>query len=284
MAWVELKFSIWFICAEEVGSIRIPCKHPKLGLVFETYPILHPHRILNYLFDVAGLKVDAEDVRAFWRHTRGVREPWAMASPATDSHVPLGLHGDGARLLTHVRFEKHVALWLNLPLWRPKSVRFSRWLLFSMPNEKQYKNRSLNVVWNRLVWSFQACFDGVHPLHGPGGGGHRTRKDRELAGMPLTRDRLQFVVTEIRGDWEFHRDVWRPTASWTGKVICFKCPAMTKEVPWSGLAYNFGSCPEDGCQWINEEFTLEEFVANRLKSKNLCPLQREKHLSPKSWN
>ena len=254
---------------KEIDSIRVACKHPKLGLTFEKLPILHPHRILSYLFDEVKLRIDPEIVSQFWRHCRAMKEPWALESPGTESHIPIGLHGDGARLLTHVRYEKHVAVWMNLPLWRPRSMRYSRWMLFSIAHNKLYKNRTLNNVWVRLVWSLEACFSGYNPTTRPGGGQLLRKRDIRLAGTPITKNHDRFIMTELRGDWEWHRDVWRPSASWIGLNVCHKCPAM-KAGDSARVYYNYGSCAADGCMWVREEFGREQFVAKRLRSNNIC--------------
>lgn len=255
--------------SEEIESIRVPCKDPKLGLTFQKFPILHPHRVLWFLFDKIGVSIAAEDVAAYWQHFWDVGEPWATCSPASAQHMPVGLHGDGARLLTHVRFEKHIGVWMNLPLWRPRSIRYSRWLLFSIPRDKIFRNRTLNAVWRRLKWSFDACFQGLNPTVDQLGRA-LTGKDLQRAGSPITSQGLIFTVTEYRGDWEWHRDTFRPSASWTAVSICFKCPAKVRAQPHSLLAYNWGSCLEDNCGWIRQEYDRDEFLVLRLKNRNLC--------------
>ena len=204
----------------------------------ESFPILYPHRILSFLFDEVGIVVPDEDVQAYWRHARAVGEPWAVNNPSSDLHVPLGIHGDAARLFTQHRFEKLVGVFFNIVLFKPRSVRHSRFMLFSIPHEKLYKNRSLNWVWRRLAWSFNACFDGVHPSVGPQGIALQGRH-LELAGKPITQKFQKFCLTEYRGDWEWHRDTWRPYATWQGIRTCFKCTAVSRGDP-AYLYHNTG--------------------------------------------
>ena len=248
--------------------MRVPVFNPKLpGKVsVELYPMVYPHRILAFLFDQVELEMPSCDVQTFWNHSRTVGEPWACDHPATEWHVPVGLHGDGAKLWTQYRIEKYVAVWLNLPLFRPRSVRHSRFLLFSLPKWKIIKNRSLNVFWRKIVWSLNAAFTGMNPCVGPGGqaltGGHLER-----AGHPICKSQRKFALTELRGDWEWHRDVWRFSASWQSQVVCFRCPAVTRgNEPY--VYYNNSST----CRWLPEEFTLNQFVSRRLKEKQLCAL------------
>lgn len=258
---------------KEIETIRLPVKNPKAqrGIAMESFPILHPHRVLSYLFDEVGITIPEDDVRRYWQHARSVQDPFAVNAPntCTDSHIPLGMHGDAARLWTQVKFEKMVGVTMNIILFRPKSVRHSRFMLFTTPSEKLYKNRTLNCVWRRLCWSLDAAFQGYNPEKGPGGtplaGGHLSR-----AGKPLTKGLHRFCLTEYRGDWEWHRDVWRPYASWVSQKVCFKCPAIAHGGDPSYLYHNTGGPNESECQWVREEYSLQRFVAHSLREKNLC--------------
>ena len=255
---------------QEIETIRLPVFDKKSvgNAKVEVFPIIHPHRILNYLFDTVGVEVDPCEVHSYWDHARAMQEPWACSSPASRDHMPVGLHGDGARLWTQVRVEKMVGIFVNLPLFRPKSVRHSRWLVFSIGREKLIKNRTFNVVWERLVWSLNWAFEGVHPRSGPGGR-PLIGADLARAGMPLCRSNMRFTVTELRGDWEFHRDVWRFTASWQGQHVCYRCAAITKGDE-AYVYYNGGPTS----RWLCEEFSLEQFLARRLKDRQLCTSNR----------
>lgn len=252
---------------EETHTIRVPVVNKKApgGLGFEKYPILHPHEVLSYLWDEVHLQIPKSEVSAYWKHTREFGEPWAALSDASDEHVPVGLHGDAARLWTIHRFEKVMAIFLNLPLFRPRSVRHSRFLLFSIPREKLFKNRTLNAVFRRLLWSLEAAYDGVFPQTGVAGR-PLSETDQERALCPLTKSGARFALTELRGDWEYHVEVWRPNASWKSDTICFRCPAEAKGAS-GNLFWNHG----DGT-WESEEFGLESFVARRLRDSNLCTL------------
>ena len=254
-----------------IHQIKVPVKNPKdpRGISFEKYPILHPHEILSYLWDEVGVRVPEAEVAEYWQHARAVQEPWAINSPGTDKHIPIGLHGDSAKLWTQVKFEKVTAICLNICHFRPRSVRHSRYLMFSCPTASLYKNRTLNTVWRRLCWSLEACFDGVHPVTGVGGK-PLSAHDQARAGQPLTKSGAVFAVCELRGDWEYHRDTFRTTASWQGIQVCYRCPATSKLVNQEqGLLYfNHGQ----DSTWESQEFGLESFISRRLKDNNLCSL------------
>ncbi|CAK9114637.1 Uncharacterized protein SCF082_LOCUS53089 [Durusdinium trenchii] len=256
--------------SKEVESIKIPVvdkKSPR-GLRVQSFPILHPHRVLSFLFNDAGIEIDPAKVQEYWHHARSVGDPWSISSPASSSHIPIGLHGDGARLWTVYKVEKHLAISMNLVLFRPRSTRHSRFVLFSIPVDKMYKNRTLNKVWERLTWSLNWAFVGCNPRSGVGGWDLHGA-DASRAGQPLTRTGLQFAVTEIRGDWEFHRDCWRFSCSWLSSgPMCFRCPAVSR----GNTSYLYYNNDAATCAWHSEAFDLQQFIARRLKERQLCPL------------
>ena len=234
----------------------------------EEFPILHPHRILTFLFDQVGLEIPIEQVQEYWRDAQACGRPWAEGE--TSCRIPVALYGDSAKTWVQYKFEKITGIFMSLPLWRPRSVRCSKFLLFSCPTEKLVSNRTYNTVFRRIVWSLNYAFDGINPTAAPRGK-TLTPEEVQRAGTPVTRQGHKFVVTEVKGDWEYIRDTFRVSASWNGNTICYKCPAMAKGPP--GLVYfNFGSSPSSGCMWLKEEFSLQGFISLRLKSKNLCAL------------
>lgn len=101
------------------------------------------------------------------------------------------------------------------------------------------------------------------------------KHDADRAGVPLTPSHTQFALTEIRGDWEFHRDLWRTTASWNGNLTCFRCPCVAKG-PEPLLYWNYG----DSSEWKHQEFGTEQFIARRLRTRNLCPLIKLRGFHP----
>lgn len=201
----------------------------------------------------------------YWRHAWQVREPWAIGCPATEEHIPIGLHGDSARLWSQNKFEKVMAVTLNICLFRPRSVRFSRWCLFSCPHHLVYKNRTLNAFWRRIAWSLEHAFQGVHPLSRPGGKPLLTKRERDHGGQQLSSSGARWALTECRGDWEWHVQVFRPKASWQATKVCFRCPAQSKD---NHLYWAHG----DDCTWESAEYGLQAFISQRLKENNLCAL------------
>lgn len=260
----------------EIESINVPVQSPKPPhtLSMKSFPIVHPHRLLSCLFDYVGLQIAQSEVRQYWTHARSMGEEWALEHPASWDHIPVGIHGDAAKLWTQYKFEKVVAIWMNVILFRPSSVRHSRFLLFSCPHALMVKNRTLNRVFRRLVWSFNAAFEGINPTVGEGGRA-LTGNDLLRAGSPITSSNHRFALCELRGDWEYHRDVFRFTASWQGIDMCFRCPAKSKGAA-RDLYHNLG--PD--CAWVHEEFNLAQFISRRLKDRHLSPLLNLKGFHP----
>ena len=104
-------------------------------------------------------------------------------------------HYSSARLWTQYKFEKITGISMNLPLFRPRSIRHSRFLLISIPTEKLVKNRTVNEVWKRLLWSLQSAFHGVNPPRGMPGR-PLSEADIKRSGSPLTRTMTKFALTD----------------------------------------------------------------------------------------
>lgn len=66
----------------------------------KSFPIVHPHRLLSCLFDYVGLQIAQSEVRQYWTHARSMGEEWALEHPASWDHIPVGIHGDAAKLWT----------------------------------------------------------------------------------------------------------------------------------------------------------------------------------------
>lgn len=235
----------WCPC-EAQHTIAVPVKHPKEAgkVVLEHQPILFPHEILWYLWDNIGLSLDPQEVQNYWANARDAGEPWALDSSATAQHIPVGLYGDAARLSTVFQVQNQFGLFLNLVLFRPKSVRASRYLLWSCDKSKCFKNRTINKVLRVLVWSLNAAFRGMWPVTDYKGcplqGSH--------CGTPLTSSGQKFAVTELRGDWEFHKQIWRfKDCSWKAITPCYRCPALSTSDNARMLYHTTDSTAESLC-------------------------------------
>ena len=254
--------------AEAINEISIPVKNEKLpaGYEMKKMPLIYPHDLVGYLFNTLCITISQEAVTRYWLHHLSTEQPFAVHGPGDTNCVPLGLYGDGARLATLYKHEKLIAVWLNLPLYRPRSTRSSRWLLFSIMADQLHSHWTMDAVLRHMLWSFWALFNGEIPQRGPFG----RELPPNLAGREgeqiVHRRKLQFVITEYRGDWEWHRDLWHfVQCSWKSEKVCWMCDARRCE-DWQSAYWNL----EENSTWANNPFTKAEFMAERQPERGLC--------------
>lgn len=158
--------------------------------------------------------------------------------------------------------QKVIGIFLNAPLWHPKSCRASRWLLCAIREEDLYLHYTLNAIYHRIVWSLNLLHTGLYPSTGPNGeqleGKHSLR-----AGTPICGG-MQFAITEIRADWLYHKQLLRFRSSWKGgaKVtVCFQCPA------WNSGPDRFYDVSETSPLWM-KQYTFVEFMAEQMPERD----------------
>lgn len=246
--------------AEDTAKVSAPIVNSKLpsGHEWTQLEVLDPVSVVRYMVD-SGLKIDMKAVRKFWDHHRSVNSPWIVQTQATRDHVPLGLFGDAVkfRQKSYGKPEKMLAVFLNAPLWRPKLARASRWLLFAIRENDLYEHKTLDCIFHYLVWRLNVLHDGTFPITGRSGE-PLTGRDRERAGQAVCNG-LRFAITELRGDWLYHRQVFRMRSTWlSGKKapVCYLCPA-----------YNTGPCSwlqlEDSSPLWDKQYTLAEWLVDQ---------------------
>ena len=228
----------------------------------QKWPILDVHSVIDYLWNDVGLRVPMNHVEEFWRHSREYKQPWALEHEATERHIPLGLYGDSAKITTTFNSDKMLGVFFNLPLWRPRSIRRSRFLIFAIEESKLWGHHTLTAVLSRVTWSVNLLFDGLRPFVDPAG--HVLPK-QELYGGYICKDKTVFAVTEIRGDQLWQKQVFRFTASWiwTSARVCHACdcrahgPDSEHRLYWDFEA------------WLPYEFSNTQFLAKRMPSRFL---------------
>ena len=214
---------------------------------------MDPHRVVHELFTSVGLDISPATVRAYWNHHRNViKEPWACNSPASPDHIPMALYGDAAKILDDGT--KIVGIFASLPaVWRPCSSRCARWCLFAVEEHKLYGPHTLNAVFRRIVFSCNLLFHGTDP---------------DQPGLVLAQGR-KFVVTELKGDWLRHKQIWRFFSSWTRVAeVCFRCSAKGRSRNPAELFY----CLDEHPAW--EEYDVAGFLARQLVEPHPCRLAR----------
>ena len=255
---------------EELEKIWVPVADPKnpAGYKLEQQPILFPYRILTYIFSEVGLEIGQEDIEQYWDNAIAAGEPHANES--SRGKVPLGLYGDSAQLITKIRKEKLLCLWLNIPIFRPKAVRYSRFLIWCIDNSLLLENKTTNSVLRWVVWSLNSLFEGFNPSTRPGGR-PLTPEEELRAEKPFTPQRHSFQVVELRGDWEYHKFLWKFSSSWKGLQTCFKCPCLSKSRGDDGMLY--WDVTENN-SWSRGEFTATDFINHQLPKRHICTLNR----------
>lgn len=225
------------------ATTRIPLRvatRRKPGYEDIQFPLLDPHVLLHQLFTTVGLKIPASCVKEFWHFKRCVsKEAWALQSPASDEHIPLALYGDGVRLYSN-QDVKMYGIWISLPLWRCSSSRCSRWCVAAIEHWKLYGSQTLDTIMERLTYSLNLLFKGF----GPDG-------DQLCGGR-------KFTVTELKGDWGWHKVVFQFWSAWNRKdSVCFRCNATA--IPGVEDAKLFW---DETADW--REFSLEQFLVAQL--------------------
>lgn len=255
--------SLPLLVSKDVVKVRAPIKSKnKKGFDVVDLTMLEPFSIISYLWNEVGIHIDPQQVAHYWQFNRDHGSPWALNHEATNQHIPLAIYGDAAKMRqTPVGPQKVLGVFLSCPLWRPKSIRCSRWLIFSILEDKLYSWKTLHQIYRRITWSLNILFVGIMPSKTIGGGMMpKSKYDLHRPGKPLVRGKLKFAVSEIRGDWAYHKQLFRFKSSWQGGTnmpVCFHCKAMAAEEP-----YYFHVTPDAPC-W-STLYNLTDFLAEQM--------------------
>ena len=251
------------VCKERV-TLKVPLKSKTIsgGYELANVEVVDPISMVSYLWNDIGIRIGQDEVEQYWDHHRKFGARWALHSRASRQTMPLGLYGDSVKVRsTYLGLEKMVGIFLNCPLYRPRSCRCAKWLLFACPEELLYANHSLDCVYGFLTWSLNQLFTGRYPVRGFNGAALST-KGVQMAGKWICNDRWTFQITEIRGDWSWHKFVFRFKSSWKGGAklpICFKCKSFAVGAPHE-LYYNI---EENSPCWQKEHISVQEFIADQ---------------------
>ena len=230
---------------------EIPVRVKRLGVASHTYediklPILDPHLVIDYLFQETGLHISPAVVKRFWYIKRELaKERWALNSPATSDHIPLAVYGDACQC----KGGKLLGIFISLPLWRARSTRSSRWLICALEEARLWGTNTLNTIMRRVTFSLNMLFDGWDLERG-----------KQLAGGRL------FTLTELRGDWLWHKQLWNFSSSWKSLTnICYRCDCKARSQNPHKLFWDI-----DGGVW--HEYTRPEFITSQLGNSHPCSL------------
>lgn len=117
-------------------------------------------------------------VKKYWDDAAARGCPWALQEPQPRNRMPVKIFGDDC--VYDEQLNKAYGLVLSLPLWRPKSARNSRFLLWAQKSNQFAGFEGLLPLLARMVWSL-------------------------AYNEPLPKSGLRFAVCEIGGDWSWNR-------------------------------------------------------------------------------
>ena len=207
---------------------------------------LHPHPIICPIALVesmqnndparfeATIKGADGEIGKFWNGLRG-HVVFEQSKECIDigRSVPVGIHGDGAPT---TKVDGLFSISWNSILGKG-STEMTR-QVFSVVKKSELGNGTLDCLWKRLAWAFNALIDGVLPKRDWAGnklseGGRRLANGWKLAPIHL------------RGDWEFFTQACGFPSSTSVPNMCWLCNASPHEGPlcWTDGASTAGWRP-----------------------------------------
>ena len=121
--------------------VTVPTKNQDGSLGESRIPMQLPHKVLDHLL-TCGLEISDRKVNKFWSHMESVGDSWTLSTKqfrdaCAEPVWAVGLYGDEACMqINNAPYDKVAGVFLNLPLFRPKSSRLSRYLLFAIETTK----------------------------------------------------------------------------------------------------------------------------------------------------
>ena len=183
--------------------------------------------------------LNSPGISDFWAQHNVEEDPKLFDNPITKVKnfkqvmLPVLVHGDGGE------FQKRDSL--NVISFKSMlssiSVAYSQMMLAAVPKKSTVtdntnsKNDTMMCIWEVLVWSFTALFQGVHPatdhLNRPWPKGSTREKN---ANKPIHKN-LRACVFAISGDLEYFQNQFGLTAH-SSHNLCWRCPANRSDVPF----------------------------------------------------
>ena len=213
---------------QEPTWITVPVVYdgPEKGKTWEPMklPILDPHRVLDFVSRRVGIKVDPDVLRHYWTTAAANGLGWATHHNDM-SGVPVGIYADETKYGLQESQEKILGIFINLVLFRPRNVRLSRFLVFSIRSDLMLPGTAtLYPVLNHVVWSMNWASKGVWPNKDVHGGALPAAQ----AAKAMSSLGARFYVTELRGDLAWHKHAWGfEKSGWQSMNTCFFCGAKS---------------------------------------------------------
>ena len=252
---------------EDISYVDLPVKYLDADgnptVQVEPWPLLDIHDTMGFLFEDAEVSIPTSKLREFWSNSKAFGETWAeeIRSDEMGITVPIGIYGDSARVDTNFGTEHILTIFVNAIMWRPRSVRWSRFLVCAIP-ETRLTSETIPALLRRIVWSANHAFYGFYPQVGHLGQ-NLSAKALKRAGKPLTGKGLRFQVVELRGDWQFHKKVWRfHNTNWNAENVCHHCDAKGISDSWPELYWNLDNNN-------HRDFSLPQFLVHRMPPRRV---------------
>lgn len=207
-----------------------------------TMPVFLPERIVHHLMSACKFSLDDNLVRGYWAHLDHMGDEWAKSTADFRRHSglvwPIGIYGDEAVIgLQADPTNKIFGLYMNMPLFRPRATRLSRYLLFALET-------------NKLVSARQSVFPALKII---------VDSFNRLAEHGILGRR--FLLAEIRGDQVFHKFLFKHASWWKANNVCFRCHVRADR-PGTNLCYtqydNSGWGYRTTDQFLREEMPMQE--------------------------
>ena len=236
---VDVQLHAPVVRSEEPTLIRVPTKDPHGKIGESLIPVQLPHRLLHYLMQDCGLTLPDSLVRKFWSHMDKLGDAWAQSTQAFRQAAgglvwTLGLYGDDACMqINNDPFAKIIGNYINLPLFRPKSSRFGRFLVVSLECSKIISTQE--TLFPILLAIVESC---------------------NLAAEEGVLGR-RYLVSELRGDQAWFRQLFAHQSWWKHQNVCFRCKACVHEGDLSYLKNDVDNGWESTVR-CTREFIVEE--------------------------
>ena len=146
-------------------------------------PMLDVHEVLRYIHDDAGLRTPDEHIDFYWDWCQAAGCGFARLGGRGKGMIPTGLYADETKFGGNFSDEKVFGMFINLPLHRPRSIRYSRFCIFACRSSLLVGTKTLYPIMARVVWGFHYAFRGKKPT-----------------GESLCKDGARFLCTELRGE------------------------------------------------------------------------------------
>ena len=216
-------------------------------------PMTSPEDLLRYLFGNVGVELPDVEIKKYWDHCKATNCGWSHMSEG--DHIPVALYGDSAKF--SAIGEKITCCFMSLPLWFPRAARRRIFLLFALESYRMVGGgQTLYPFYRKIVQSMWKLYEDGIQVECP---------DGQIR-------RLRFVVTELKGDWEWHVDSMSLQRSWRNSEFCWRCTVSKTPSPISPSYVDFQDHPD----WMRTEFTQAQFLGHCIDGgpARPCALER----------